>query len=200
MFQKIYFLFFFSIFQLSLLAQNEISVTEKLQWNDEKISLPTAENQNIETISFENASFNVYEHFLPIFSKKVALNTAGKLKVKLKNERFQVVEMPNVPKLNEYVSENIAMQTSIAYDRKKPFAMIQFIPIRKNSFNGTYEVLTDFDLEISIEPDFSSQLKANRSYTTNSVLSDGDFYKFRVQKSGMYKIDKTLLDLSLIHI
>ncbi|MGB1205149.1 MAG: type IX secretion system sortase PorU, partial [Chitinophagales bacterium] len=169
-------------------------ISEQLQWNDKPIVLPTSENQSVETLSFSTANFNAYEHFLPIYSKKVALNVAGKLEVKLKNRQFQAIEMPNVPQLNEYVAENIAIQTSIAYDKKKPFALISFIPIRKNSFSGAYEVLTHFDLEISVKPSVSNNYKTNRSYTTNSVLSDGDFYKFRLQKSGIYKVDKTLLE------
>ena len=194
MFQKIYCLCLFFIVQLSLFAQSEQSISEQLQWDDKPMILSIDENQSIKTISFENASFNAYEHFLPIYSKKVAVNMAGKLDVKLKNQQFRVVEMPNIPNINEYVGENIAMQNSMAFDKKKPFALIQFIPIRKNNFSGNYEVLTDFDLEISVKPSSSNFSKTNRSYTSNSVLSDGNFYKFRTNKSGIYKIDKTLLE------
>lgn len=88
--------------------------------------------------------------------------------------------------------------TSTVVDRGDPLVIFRFIPIRINPETGAYEKLVSFSLLQTIHPpsneihpdtDNASNLTGfERTYTENSVLASGEWYKIRVQKSGVYRI------------
>ncbi|MCF8369509.1 MAG: type IX secretion system sortase PorU [Bacteroidales bacterium] len=85
--------------------------------------------------------------------------------------------------------EDISIVTSLVYDRKIPFEVARFIPIRYNKLAGTYEKLIYFQLNASILS-ATSILAANtvHNYADHSVLKEGNWYKFKTEQSGLYEI------------
>lgn len=68
-------------------------------------------------------------------------------------------------------------------------------PYRKTS-NNSIEVLLSFNVEITYEKIYSRNLR-NPEATYTSVLSSGDIYKVKVDKTGLYKIDRAFLEADL---
>ncbi len=87
-----------------------------------------------------------------------------------------------------YSQTSINVTTSISIGRKLPQGIISFIPIRKNTGSGGYEKLTAFSLTVNLNDSFISDGNNPRSYKSNSVLNEGEWYKIKVKQSGIYKI------------
>ena len=68
-------------------------------------------------------------------------------------------------------------------------------PIRKIN-NTQAEIITKFTIHFQNRTIASPHLR-NPNATYQSVLSSGDIYKIKVNKTGLYKIDKTLLENQL---
>ncbi len=92
----------------------------------------------------------------------------------------------NVPdKLNE------SIKTVVARDKKQSF--LSFFPIIKDG--NSYKRVKSF----SYSTNNSTSKKSNSSFyqktalVSNSVLASGDWYRFYVEKSGVYKISKAFL-------
>lgn len=86
-----------------------------------------------------------------------------------------------------FTQKDHEVRSRISVSQKQPFARIEFVPIRWNSELNIYEKIISFDLTVSIIDDFKEH-NAFRSYTNNSVLSTGNWYKIRLSENGIYKI------------
>ncbi len=87
------------------------------------------------------------------------------------------------------IGEHIDIISRVSYQNKKPFLLISFIPLRKNSFTGKTERLVSFSLDFSYIK--SKELAGNskaQQYASHSVLQSGDWYRVDVSRSGIHKI------------
>ncbi|MFD3003397.1 type IX secretion system sortase PorU [Pontibacter toksunensis] len=85
-----------------------------------------------------------------------------------------------------------------ATQNKLPVSLVSVLPIRRNSGSGQLEKLVSFSYTYSSEnTNTTFARKAGNSgassFAPSSVLSSGDWYKMAVTASGIYKIDKSIL-------
>lgn len=95
----------------------------------------------------------------------------------------------------------IEIKTTVQIERKRPFAVFSFIPFRKNANTGQIERLVSFIPEIRNinRPSFPLKtIKTTRTYTAQSVLANGKWYKIQVDTTGIHKL--TFADLKKIGI
>ena len=85
--------------------------------------------------------------------------------------------------INFFVKNNISRDENSVY--------ISFSPIFKQ--NGAYKKVISLDYTLKPEQNFQRS-NINQNSITNSVLSNGKWYRFYVEASGVYKISKTFLD------
>ena len=178
-------------------AQSVLKHSETLEWASNAKEIVIKPDESIRTLYFKNAGYDYYQHFLPVYTKEFPLNYAGDIKVQLKNTEFQTINIADLSldEINETLKPDIVIRKQLAYDRKRPIAVVDFIPLRKNETTGQIEQLVRFDLEVKIQANTALYEKSgNRSYVQNSVLSQGTFYKFRVQENGIYQIDQSFID------
>ncbi|MCK4661915.1 MAG: type IX secretion system sortase PorU [Bacteroidales bacterium] len=160
----------------------------KIKWNQNIIS--NEGNEPKYFLSFNEAAYVDLNTFLPYYTENFKLeNGIDDLKVKLEDlifDSFEKNEIENIESL-ENISEKIKIQSSINYERKKPFLNISFVPVRKNPLTGKFEKLIEFTIVLS---DFKSikKTKKYKSYVSNSVLNSGKWVKIKVKTSGIYKI------------
>lgn len=178
------------LFSLAFLANaaNPITFQEELNWYDAPISLQISETERIEVTSFEDAIYTAKHPTLPIYNKELKLDNYGILDVQITNE---VYENYNRTSNNDdnFISNEININKRVEIARRQYFGVIQFIPIRKNPITGDYERLISFDLTVTLrEQTLPVAQNANFSRNQNSVLADGDIYKFAVAETGVYKL------------
>lgn len=150
------------------------------------------ENENLSMFRFSGSYNEFSDGFLPSYFERFSLEApAENLEIILTNRIFEVCEVDETEVISgkQQIQYDLKLNFSIAYDKKKPYATLSFIPIRLNEITGLYEKLVSFSIEINysvaIEP--GDNLKSLK-YAENSVLSSGNWYKVAVNKTGIHVI------------
>ncbi|WP_369407161.1 type IX secretion system sortase PorU [Seonamhaeicola sediminis] len=105
-----------------------------------------------------------------------------------KNE-LKDIDLTTIPNNLEYDLKN-------SIGRNKTFAFFQLSPIIKDA-SGNYKKVTSFQLNYS--SGFGSKVRLNRKgfnaskVITNSVLNSGEWYRFYVDTTGVFKLSKAFL-------
>ncbi len=164
------------------------SFSEKITWtNVEEVS--DYKNESLMRLAFEGG---VYQQLNPVpyFVKMYPVHTAdATLSVLLKN----VVTAPLTPEEISIVKKQNRPDTSfinrvtMSYIRKSPVAKVKIFPVRWNETLKVYEKLLSFDVEIEVE-DIESPQMTQTIKKTSSVLATGEWFKIKIDKSGVFKI------------
>jgi hypothetical protein len=161
--------------------------SHKIAWKKNEIIFLDSLTQ-IERFSFENA---IYPENLviPHFFDKVPMHKKRILDAEIIPLRTEIISEESLKGVNvdslSHLSTNFELTHTLTSIRKKQYAYIDIIPIRKNETGG-FERLVEFELKLNLSD--APLLKSSRSYAENSKLKDGNWYKFRVPKSGVYSI------------
>ncbi|HRK25687.1 MAG TPA: type IX secretion system sortase PorU [Chitinophagales bacterium] len=197
-----FYLWFASFSSVAQPTQTQFFGGYTIAWQPQTFNAPTPTNPDLQvpSLTFKDAEFNFLQHPLPYWSNRLPLNatTAQQVSVSLVNMRFEPAGFSYNAPFNALISTDIAPTAAVATEKKRPFAVVTFIPLRYHPITGELEKLISFDLEVKIGSGLPSQntllqAKSNRSYTTNSVLNSGAFYSFKTDKTGMHKIDYAFL-------
>jgi hypothetical protein len=91
----------------------------------------------------------------------------------------------------EIVAAEPVITVEIGYDRKMPFANYSILPLRKNSYNGQYEVLVSFDIVVTTIAGAAPIRSESSFQSTSSVLANGTWYKISVDRTGIFQVTYT---------
>lgn len=162
-------------------AQNSKDVS--IKWGDPVIHF--SDSEEIKALSFDGAYYNLHESSFPLYQEKIRLpQNVSHLEVDL-----DVLETSALlsfeRKLLSKELPDTTLSWRISYERKVPYLIFTYIPIFKgakvNRFKYSINLIYQ---ELDIKP---------KNYSTNSVLSSGDWYKIRLSNDGLYKIDADFL-------
>ncbi|MDO9511509.1 MAG: type IX secretion system sortase PorU [Bacteroidales bacterium] len=84
------------------------------------------------------------------------------------------------------IPDSLVLQNEIMQIRDQHSLLMTLVPLRKSS-DGSIERLISFQMEKTAER-IDMPLKSKHVYLSESVLSNGDWYKLSIEKSGIYKI------------
>ncbi|MBK5286051.1 MAG: type IX secretion system sortase PorU, partial [Bacteroidia bacterium] len=151
-----------------------------------------SENSSVPFLRFEGAVYG--EKYMPLFSEKIKINSStNSVSAELTDAHFLPLEETSlIEEFKNKISSGIEVSVRISYERKVPYAVIAFLPLRKNPSTGAYEKLVSFNISLSERNDVR-QAKALPTYTTTSVLSSGKWYKIGVPQNGVYKMNESFL-------
>ncbi len=151
-----------------------------------------SENEYISILRFEGSLNDYTNDFLPVYFERIPLSSSDfEFSVQLFNKIFEPVSDKEIQQIEglERINEEISITGNLSFERKKPYASISFVPIRKNEITGFYERLIAFEIEITTintgKPQY--QLKSS-TYKESSVLATGNWYKIAVTNTGIHKI------------
>ncbi|MBW8049380.1 MAG: type IX secretion system sortase PorU, partial [Cytophagales bacterium] len=144
-----------------------------------------------EVLAFEGGRYIDNDIPLPAYF----LQFPGKYlsKFELYNETYQALDAASqklVPA--NLVPAQLQISIDIQYQNRRPVSLVTFIPLRKNDLTGQFEKLVSFQYKFTESPP-AKITNITRTYATNSVLADGDWYKLAIISSGIYKIDFNFL-------
>jgi hypothetical protein len=149
---------------------------------------------SMQILSFRGAASKVEVYgFLPVFLEMFPLNSPEDqlISISIENPVYQEIskgELSGMKDLDK-IPSSIIPENSIAVQRNNAFLSISFVPIRKNSENGTFEKLLSFDLVYEIRENSEASLKkSTRVYADHSSLSTGAWFKMSIPLSGIYII------------
>ncbi len=79
------------------------------------------------------------------------------------------------------------LTTEIFHGRDGSYALLRFVPVVKNPLTGQNEKLVSFTITYNYT--LKAEAYKNKiSYSNRSVLAEGNWFKFKLNKSGVYKI------------
>ena len=185
--KKIVFLLLF----VSFYTNAQVSGSFVLDWK-ESFSYSIGETiYRIPQFNSENYYFNEVEK-----SIEFRLNVPTTAVINESSLRVFNVVYENVNQLGDlsplYISSSISAVAKNVAARDDLFAQITLKPIIKGT--SGFQRLKSFDY--SLELGSSNKLAARGGFNeiANSVLATGDWYRFYVEKSGVYKISKSFLE------
>lgn len=184
--------------QLRVSSFEQPSGDKQIKWESpELFEVPGIGNKVF--LKFDYAKYDIQNHFLPIYSEKIPVpERTVNAEVKILNTSYEPLSKEEQAALSSYthdqknfIGNDIAPNTSIAYHKKKPFLQVEFIPIRKNHTTGDFEKLVSFSLNISTQISSAPKpfRKSQELYSSNSVLSSGTWYKVAVLNDGVHMVD-----------
>lgn len=187
----------FSIIFLSvgqLFGQN--SLERHLSWKTTNHQDPNVQIDR-KLLGFEEAVYWSEKGHMPVFYERIDPQTGQKPLVELEilGSRLVNYEKGSVPYLSE-LNKNYAYALKTTYERGKKVFFFEVIPVRKTS-DRTVEVIEDFKLNITWEQDRSAYAGAasfKKSAKIDSKLESGDWYKFKVERSGVHRLNKDFFD------
>ena len=162
--------------------------TFTIEWEDPKVQATAISQHKIP--SFKTGFDFSYERGLMFFNQWKVTQPIDELNANLSNITFEVINDEELYDLNkENIPNEIAFKLRNVIGRDQRFAYLELTPIIKE--NGVYKKIISFTLNYTNGLDYRNQ--ATTQQITNSVLRTGDWYRFRVDKTGVYRLSKRFL-------
>jgi len=156
------------------------------------ISEKISDEEDLDFLYFENAVFKDNISPIPYYFERQKIGSNQIISnAKIMNPEFAELtfeEAQLIIKSNYDIPSEIKLVTEIRYEKKKPFANVSFIPIRKNASSGKFEKLVSFELKVETEENKTKKDYFQKDWASNSLLKNGNYYKIGVQADGIYKI------------
>ena len=171
--------FYFVCYNTSAQSQYDVSI----DWLEDKEYF--LEKENVQVLNFSGAYYEFTKHHLPLYKNKIRLPENTKdVDVQLLVIEKELMPNKDLQKLNSSESiDNLSWR--IVREGKVPYLILSFLPIIDDS-----RVLHfSFTLNLS----YSDYTLSKKSVSENSILSEGDWYKIKVNTDGLYKIDRDML-------
>ena len=156
-------------------------------------------NFSVGDYGFEIPQFNSESFNFDSYKKAISYNLKVNLSSKVDEDAIEITNLVFEP-LPESQLGDLAIKeipTSLKYTfkssiaRDKYYGLIIVSPIIKEG--NSFKQLKSFTYTINTNASRSIQVLNNTLEITNSVLSTGNWYRFFVKKSGIYKISKSFL-------
>lgn len=163
------------------------TVQRNLSWQPETAVMPYEDStEPIHLLRFDGAIYKPEISNLPYYSERFPLSSFGEFRVSFANLVYEPLE--KTPSDDDTaIAEQIIPSATVENDRGSYYGRVTFMPIRRTGA-GRYEKLVDFELRLDFAP-LALPGKPRGGNTYTSVLSEGDVYKFGVEKPGVYKLD-----------
>ena len=175
-----------------LYSQNIESKNFTLKWNDNSI-VQIGKNQSVSLPLTENNSFdkNNIPTYVTMFNVQKNLLVQ---EYQIKNVKFSNLNNKFTKNINtKDIPTEIISELNIGKNKNKSLAILSISPLIYS--NGQIKKIESFTLDYKLTS--NNSLNKNSAsipiYSNNSVLSNGTWYKFAVDTTGVFKIDKDLL-------
>ena len=178
-----------SLFSISL-AQSDFLLRQSLQWAEQPMLHALSKKQPREFPYFKGAIYSEHKTpTLPVFIYRFPLESDGTLNAALNSAQYTPLSI-RPDKDHSQLSDNLQISAFVTQERDKYFGNIKFIPIRKVGNN--LEKIADFELRVNFQSRQRLVLRGPLG-KRESVLKDGDIYKFSIKESGVFKLDYDFL-------
>ncbi len=184
---------------LSTFSQNSF-FKRKINWKSPKqlsyyYNLDQKNLNKKDYLYFDNACYYDHKEMLPYYFELIPVNSKNK-KAELINLRYETLSNDEIKILakTNMISDNISYNQNIKLSRNKYYLQLDILPFRKNMVTGQYEKLIEFDINLVESSQIKSAPIKALSFSTTSVLKNGNWYKIRLKNDGLYKITYSELE------
>ena len=184
---------FFILYAVLTFSQKTESKNFTLKWNNHS-TVQINKNHSITLPLIENNFFN--KHNIPTYTTYFNVkNEVFVQNYKIINVKFSVLPSNLTKNIDlKNLSSEIKSSFQINKARNNTTALLVLDALIKS--NGVVKKIESFTLEYVLSSNNSALSKKsaqNINYTSSSVLSNGTWFKFAVDTTGVFKIDRDLL-------
>ena len=173
-------------------AQNSGSII--LKWSSNTSYSEDNSKFSIPQFDIENLNFDSYNKTLLYATKFKTNSLIDENSLLVSNVNYQSISNTELGDLNNNnILNSVSFKLQNLNSRDVNLILFTFNPIIK--IDNQYKKIVSFDYSFQNSSNFNKNNTQNFVPTTiiSSILSTGNFYKFYVQKSGVYKISKSFL-------
>jgi hypothetical protein len=145
---------------------------------------------------FKGALLDMDRGGLPYLNSIVPLGQGvGAIEVKLLEPVFEPVPSEDLqlwPAM-EGVGADVEVRHALGWYRKRPQAIVDIVPFRKDPATGRVERLVGYRLEIATKPVAVGAKNGRSTYPDVSRLASGEWFRFTVARDGVYRLSYEFL-------
>ena len=181
--------FFLLLFFSGFTQKNTVTIVLLWEKSNPQFFSDTGKKQ---TLYFQNAYYDDEQlPDVPFFKIKIPLNDNERIRNVYLSDILYSTLIPDEETTANAISDKIPVEitpeTGTEISGKSLIGVISFLPFRKNTFTEKIEKVIKANLNYEITY-VSEKNSSAHSYTQNSVLASGTWYKFKVKDNGIYKI------------
>lgn len=188
MFMKyIYFISFLFISTLTTFGQSK---SFKISWeNSQQKNIVTSNKQNQNNRGALDKNLQIDQTQIAYLNHWKDNGYANPSSLQLNNLQWENVSNQELANYNlKLIPNKVVASLSSSKAKEIIYTALKISPIVKN--NGTYQKLVSFTINYT----YGKGPITSRMPITNSVLATGQWYKFRIDKTGIYKLDRSFLE------
>jgi hypothetical protein len=164
----------------------------EINWEGTKVLATESFKLTVPSFSEEHFNYSLTEglQFVSQWNVSQAIDESS---VSINNVQYATITKADLKDLNVKTIPNeltYSIKTSIARDTY--YAYLVLSPIVKTS-QGLYKKVTSFTVSYTNSKLRTTNFRNSNRVITNSVLSSGQWYKFQIDKTGVFKITKDFL-------
>ncbi len=163
----------------------------KLEWLPLN-TIRITDTRIVHELSFTGAVYRSETEDLPVYSERLAIGSPDMdVDAVISNTLWEDISEADIRKVNghERISAGLEVFSAVAMERKQPYAVVYFVPLRRNPSTGSYQKLLSFTIDFVLKERMAPLQPASRSFKQNSVLATGTWYKVAVQFTGVHRIN-----------
>ncbi len=156
----------------------------QLQWTEQTITISSEESFFVPSFQAEYFTYNSSNK---VVSASAVINNAQGNKVRIVSHKLQAIDISKYKDINpKNIPTEINPSVRLFITKGVQSAIVDFNPIIKTA-NG-YSKVTNVVFEISGAKD--GNITHKDINVENSVLAQGGWYKFKVNETGVYRLDR----------
>jgi hypothetical protein len=181
------------VFCSSVYSQNQI-IEGEIIWKD-LIRSNNIEGEDVKYFNFEGAQYDFSSSNLPFYSTQIKIKQKKIIQLNIIDLKYEDIDINSLGKIEgvDKIKKSIELSFINLTSKKSNTGNISFIPIIYNDNSGNYERVVSFKIEIITQQVFATQNQGLKSFTTNSVLATGEWYKIAVFNDGIFKLTYNIL-------
>lgn len=181
-----------SFLPLFLFSSNVI-VDNKINWTSPVIQ-KNLSNVTKNLAVFDNVSYNGDKDLLPVYANKLKTNQEIVSAINIIAIDYEVITLAEAKSYFgfNFFPDKVTIDFFNGVDRKVNYAFYSFTPIIYEKKSGLYKKVVAYKIEV-VSNKLSTNLPKNKSFTTNSVLETGDWFKIAVLNDGVFKLSYDFL-------
>jgi hypothetical protein len=175
---------------ISTLSNAQVKGSFTIKWNETSNYTIGVTNYVIPQFNFENFYFDEAQKSIQFRLNIPTSSPVNENSLRIINIAYESVnQLGDLSVIN--IPESISAEAKSVNARNDQFAQISFAPIIKT--NSGFQRVKSFDYQI--DKGVLNNVLSNKGFNelTNSVLANGEWFRFYVEKSGVYKISRSFL-------
>lgn len=154
---------------------------------------PVSEGRNVdfgELVSFPGGYYENYNSIFPLYHENIPWKQEIKeLDLSLYLTQTEEIDPTRVPqKFRERLTGNFELKFYRSVAERHNYIQYSLLPFRINPLTGKVERLTTFILQADVKQESRKIIMHTVSSPSNSPLSQGEWYKFRIEEEGVHRI------------